>query len=113
MNHNSIILSEGLNKNTYKLISEKTNLKVIHLNEDILIGSLARVNNKKGIISPKIDKEESQLLKDSLKIETVEMTTNFGNNFISAGIALNDSGYIISELSSAVETYEIDQFLRE
>ncbi|MDN5327669.1 MAG: translation initiation factor 6 [Candidatus Woesearchaeota archaeon] len=113
MNNQSIILSHELNKNTVKKISEETNLKTIQLDEDVLIGSLCAVNNSKAVVSPMIFNEKSEFLKQALNAEILEMTTNFGNNFISSGLALNDKGYVISELSSPVETYEIDQFLRE
>ncbi len=113
MNKNSIILSQEVNEKTVKQILEKTKLKGVHLSQDLLIGSLARINNQKGIVSPLIDEEQTSLIQETLKIETVQMTTNFGNNFISSGIALNDSGYIVGNLCSPVELYEIDQFLRE
>lgn len=114
MNNNCMLTSQEFSEKTIKEL-EKTAKKHNMSNfliDDILSGSLIVLNDEKGLISPMVSDENKREIEDKIKIELLKITTNFGNNFITAGILMNNYGFAIGSISSPIEIYEIDNFLR-
>ena len=109
------ILSAEICDKTAETIKKEAKLKIIKAENfsSPLVGSLVSKNSTKAVTSPALSEEEIKLISKAFGIECIKMSVNFGNNFVSSGLVMNDSGYAIGEHSTAVEIYEIDNFLRE
>ncbi len=78
-----------------------------------LIGSYCVLNNKKCVLSNIFSNEIEEEISHKFNVEVIKLSVNFGNNVISSGLCMNDYGYIIGDLTTPIELYELDNFLRD
>lgn len=108
----ALLISEELSEKTEQMLKKYIKVKRANFSNP-LVGSLAAKNSTKAVASPALSEEETMQIEKAFKVQCIKMSVNFGNNFVSSGLVLNDSGYAIGEHSTSIEVYEIDNFLRE
>ena len=111
-NDNGAIISPVLKHDAEK-ISKKlgVNANLLKIEEVEAIGALIATNNSKAVVSTDFSDEAVNIIESTLKVKALRATINFGQSYISSGLVLNSSGFMIGNLSTGVEITEIDNFL--
>ncbi|MEM5804892.1 MAG: translation initiation factor IF-6 [Candidatus Aenigmatarchaeota archaeon] len=68
-----------------------------------VVGSAALATNRGCLCSPMVKEEELKRLEEILKVRVDVGTANFGSPFVKAGLIVNSSGLLASELSTGPE----------
>ena len=112
-NDKGIVLSSQFTNKEIGIIESAFSLRSISLDisESLTIGSGIVVNNTKGIVHGEMNDEDLGCVKNTLGIDAIKGTVNFGQVYVSSGLIMNDYGFIVGDLSTGVEIMEIDEFL--
>jgi translation initiation factor 6 len=81
------------------------------LNEIKTIGSFIVCNSTHGLCSHDFSDEQISELESFLGIKLTTGTVNLGSTQVKSGLAVNDHGFIIGELSGGPEIINVDEAL--
>lgn len=101
-------------KNNVTQIQDTLDVEVLILDYATtrLAGSAGITNNKGCCVHPMVTDDEADMISDVLKVPIDVSTINMGDPFVHAGIAANDFGAIIGDLSSGPEMMRITNMLK-
>ncbi|MBN2422741.1 translation initiation factor IF-6 [Candidatus Woesearchaeota archaeon] len=112
-NNNSCIINPEYNTIAVKQIEDALDVPVKKgkINDLDIVGSLAKINDKYGLVHNEIKGFEKKFLQSNLKIKLSEGTVNFGSPYISSGLLCNKNGFIIGDSSGGPEIANADEAL--
>ncbi len=76
-----------------------------------IVGSLAKINGKGGLISAETEDFEKKFLEKNLNLKLTKGTINFGSPYISSGMICNSKGFIVGDMSGGPEIQNADEAL--
>lgn len=112
VNDNGVIASKDLEKEAVNELKKffKLPINTTTINKINIVGSLITSNNTKGIISDEVEDDELKIIKDTLKVELLKTTLNFGSPYVHSAVIINNKGILVGESSTAIEINEVDAF---
>ena len=108
-----VLLNSDFEEDALTQLQEAFNLpfKIYSLNEIKTIGSFIVCNSTHGLCSHDFSDEQISELESFLGIKLTTGTVNLGSTQVKSGLAVNDHGFIIGELSGGPEIINADEAL--
>jgi len=113
MNDKKAIVSRKLPDVNVKQLGKFAKVKVLktNLGKTSVPGSLGVVNNKGGLFSTMLSKQELEKVERFFGFEVGIGSVNMGSPFISSGLVANSYGFVIGDRSSGFEIARADESL--
>lgn len=96
---------------TIKEALELEYIKPFAIHELGIIGGLVAYNKKGAAVHRDINQKAREELEEFLGVSCEESTVNMGSPFIASGVACNDNGFLMGELSGGPEVYNMELIL--
>ncbi|MFH1917104.1 MAG: translation initiation factor IF-6 [Nanoarchaeota archaeon] len=110
-NDNFAIISPEYTEREAKVIADA--LDVSHIRRKLVgvttVGSVAIMNQKGCLLHYESEKEDIKYIAKKFKVHCDHGSVNLGNPYIKSGILLNDSGFIMGDLSGGPEIVHADR----
>lgn len=112
-NDKGCVVSEEIPESARKIMLNalEVNVKEGKIADLDIVGSLAAMNTKGGLIHRDIADDEKELVEEILGIEFAPTTLNMGSPFVSSGILCNDNGMVVGNASGGPELVEAEEGL--
>jgi len=113
VNNQAALISPDLEEHidTIKKFLKLKKIEVFHINKMPTIGALIVLGKKGCLISKFASDKEIDFVKDYFKVPVTRGSVNLGSPYISSGLIVNKSGFIVGERTGGPETVHIDEAL--